>query len=496
MLWPFVLLLAQSSGLLDLHLTSAGKPTAARVYIVDPAGHPLSIPGTVTYSRRNEVTSYVDGSATLPLPPGRYQLRAEKGMEYRKAVRNVEIQSDQTTHITIDIPQVFKMNAQGWYSGDLHNHRSPADMPLVARAEDLNISPIITRHVGGPNRQAVPSYPSQNLIEVDATHILSLHNEEVERLYQGHGAIDLLNAPTPVAVPKFDLFPMDLEYCRKARRDGAFLDAEKPIWKNTPIDVALGMVDAIGVVNNHFHPDEVMTDAEKYGSMPQDNPEYKSPAGFAQWVMNLYYSFLNCGFRIPVSAGSASGVMNSWPGYERVYVHLDQPFTYDNWFSALKYGRSFATNGPILLVTVNDQLPGSEFEWNKPMAVKISIEAQSQDPIDRIEIVVNGAVVKTIRGELHTTVNLKLDYPGWLAVRCFEPAGVTVRYAHTTPFWFPKDERLPVRKADAQRWAAYVDELAASVKPEQSPSREDYEKAQDAFRLAAGIYRKLAQQDQ
>ena len=496
MLWPLVLLLAQSAGTLDLHLTSAGKPTAARVYILDPSGHPLRIPGAVIYSRRGETTSYVDGNAAFPLHPGKYQLRAEKGLEYRKAAQDVEIHSNQTAQVTLDLPHLFNMNAQGWYSGDLHNHRSPADMPLVARAEDLNISPIITRHVGGPNRQTVPPFPAQNLIEVDATHIVSLHNQEVERLYQGHGAIDLLNASTPVAVPQFDLFPMDVEYCRQARRDRAFCDAEKPIWKNTPVDVAFGMVDAIGVVNNHFHPDEVMTDAEKYGSMPQDKPEYKTPAGFAQWVMNLYYSFLNCGFQLPVSAGSASGVMNSWPGYERVYVHLDGPFSYENWFHALKLGQSFATNGPILLVTANGQLPGTEFEWKKPMAVKLSIEAQSQDPIDRIEIVQDGEVTRTIRGELRTTINLKLDHPGWLAVRCFEPAGVTVRYAHTTPFWFVHDEHLPVHKADAQRWAAYVDELAASVKTEQYPSQVDYDKALETFHMAAQIYRTLAQRGQ
>ena len=99
---------------------------------------------------------------------------------------------------------------------------------------------------------------------------MSLHNQEVERLGEGHGAVDLLNAPVPVEVPKSDLFPMDLEYCRQARRDGAFIDAEKPIWKNVPVNLAFGVVDAIGVVNNHFHPDEVMTDDRvKYGAIPQ-----------------------------------------------------------------------------------------------------------------------------------------------------------------------------------------------------------------------------------
>jgi hypothetical protein len=175
------------------------------------------------------------------------------------------------------------------------------------------------------------------------------------------------------------------------------------------------MVDAIGVVNNHFHPGDVWPEGEKYGSMPQDKPEYKTPAGFAQWVLNLYYSILNCGFRIPVSAGSASGVMTSWPGYERVYVHLDGAFSYDNWFRGLKAGHSFATNGPILLTSAEGKLPGSEFVWNRPMAVSLAVEANSHSLVDRIEIVANGEVLRSVpvgKREFRGTIRVKMERAG------------------------------------------------------------------------------------
>ena len=119
---------------------------------------------------------------------------------------------------------------------------------------------------------------------------------------------------------------------RRARSAGGFIDGEKPIWKNVPVNVALGGLDALGVVNNHFHPHETLLDAEKWGSMQRTDPTYQSPHGLAQWMMDLYYSFLNCGFRLPVSAGSASGVMPSWVGYERVDVKLSGPFSYEQWF--------------------------------------------------------------------------------------------------------------------------------------------------------------------
>ena len=40
------------------------------------------------------------------------------------------------------------------------------------------------------------------------------------------------------------------------------------------------------------------------------------------WSMEVYYHLLNCGFRLPVSAGSASGVKASPLGYNRVYVKV------------------------------------------------------------------------------------------------------------------------------------------------------------------------------
>jgi TolB protein len=489
--WALFFLFLQAPGTLELKVTSESKPAAARIYIVDSDGHSHPVPGAINYTRRGALNSTIDGSAAITLPPGKYHVRAEKGMEYRKAEQDIEIKSGETAKVSLDVLRFSNMNQRGWYSGDLHNHRSPDEMPLLARAEDLNVSPVITRHVGGPNRPGAEPFPQKDFITVDATHVVSLHNQEVERLFAGHGAVDLLNAPHPVDAPRLDLFPMDLDYCRQARRDGAFLDAEKPIWKNTPVNVAFGMVDAIGVVNNHFHPEDVMVDGERLGSLPRDKPIYQTPAGFAQWMMDLYYSFLNCGFRIPVSAGSASGVMTSWPGYERVYVHMDGKFTYEDWFRGLKAGHSFATNGPILLVTANGKLPGNEFVWKKAVDVALDIEANSQDLLDRIEIISNGETLRTMnvnKHDFHDVVRIRMDRPGWLAVRCFEPVGATVRYAHTTPFWFTQNGRLPVQKSDAQHWADYTRELAASVKPEQYPSREAYEKAQQTFREASQIY--------
>ncbi|MCL5744296.1 MAG: CehA/McbA family metallohydrolase [Acidobacteria bacterium] len=475
--------LAAAQSVLEIAVTAGGKPTAARVYITGAGGKAYVIPGAITYTRRSESHSIVDGSATLSLPPGHYTVCAEKGAEFERAMQPAELREGKRARVALEIRRFHDMNAHGWYAGDLHVHREPGEMPLLMRAEELSIAPTITRHVGDgrPERMPFPKTPG-------------LQNQEVERLRKGHGAVVLLNVPEPLPMNPATLFPMDVEFCRQARRQGGFVDQEKPIWKNTPVNVALGAVDAIGVVNNHFHPHDVMLEAETYGSMERELPVYKTMAGFAQWMMDLYYSFLNCGFRIPASAGSASGVMASWPGYERVYVRLNGALGYREWFEGLKAGRSIATNGPLLEVSVNGKPPGAEF---KPGEARVSVEAHSQAPLERLEIVFNGEVLRSFRniskGAFRKNVALEIRQPGWLAVRCFEPVTDTVRYAHTSPFYFTQDGKLPVKKSDALQWANYVRQLAQAAGVSDYPSRADYEQAQRTYAEAERVYRRLAE---
>jgi hypothetical protein len=473
--------------MLTIHVTAEGRPAVARVYITDESGKAVKIPGGIAYTRLGEMHSIVDRSAKTGLPPGKYKIRAEKGAEYRSVEKSVELAAGKTAQVDLDVPRFYDMNAHGWYSGDMHIHRDAKEMPLLVLAEDLNVGPDITRHVGGPHNETRP-FPNTSLVVVDATHVVSLQNQEVERLRTGLGAILMLNTPEPVDAKMTDLWPLDVDFCRWAKKQGGFVDGEKPIWKNVPVNVAFGVLDTIGVVNNHFHPHDVQLDAEKYGSMERDKPVYQTVAGFAQWMIDLYYSFLNCGFRIPVSAGSASGVMASWPGYERVYVNLDGPFSYDRWFRNLKAGRSVATNGPLLEVSVNGNPPGAEFSWTKPTHVKMTVEVHSQAPLDRMEVVFNGEVLRTLpatgRTVVKESVDLTIGQPGWLAVRCFEPAAETIRYAHSSPFYFPRDGKLPVKKAEAERWANYIHGLAASL---------DEKRAQATFQEAEKIYRHLAE---
>jgi hypothetical protein len=480
---------------LDLRLTSEGKPAVARVYLTDGGGHSHRIPVKILYSRFAEQHWIVDGSVQIPVSPGIYKLRAEKGPEYAIVERKIEIAPAQTQRIDIEIPHLVHMNAEGWYAGDMHIHRDPSEMPLLLRAEDLNVGPVITRHLGGQRKQA--PYPETDIVPVDDSHVFSLHVQEVERNQLGHGAVILLNDPNPISDNLSLLFPTVAALSRQAKANGGFVDAEKPIWKNVPINVAFGLVDSIGVVNNHFHPHEVTVDAEEIGAIDRDKPlYYRSMEGFALWMMSLYYSYLNCGYRLSASAGSATGVMPDWPGYERVYVRLGAPFSYRQWCHDLKAGHSFATNGPLLRVTADGHPPGSDTEWKLGATARLDVQIDSQRELDRVEVVFNGEIVRTIRipgrnRSYHSAITVQVPEPGWIAVRCFEPPGDTIHYAQTSPFYFPRDGKLPAQAADARRWADFVHGVVEHTDSKLFNTREDYDTAIAEWKEAEKIYREL-----
>src|SRR4029450_11811058 len=94
------------------------------------------------------------------------------------------------------------------------------------------------------------------------------------------------------------------------------------------------------------HRDGVM-DGEAWGK-PRETALYPAPHGNGRWSEHIYYELLNCGLRVPPSAGSASGVLPNPVGYNRVYVHCDGELTWESWWENLRRGQVVGTNGPLL----------------------------------------------------------------------------------------------------------------------------------------------------
>jgi hypothetical protein len=436
-------------------------PSPTRFYLDDSAGKAWAPEGSVVYQRRNEKHFVVRNGFEIQVPPGDYTLVAERGLEYRPFRTTIDARTGEGKSIRIDLRGWIDMNGLGWYSGDLHNHRRAEDLPLLLVAENLNVAPTLSDWIWDGRPNSKPPETTDAIRQVDATHVYSTLDKEIERLKNGPGAVDLVGLRSVVPFEGYSLYPPNDFFAKQAHAQGAWVDAEKIVWRDVAPLVALGHIDFGGIVYNHFNRQDVETETDAWGMIPKYRPEFKTPAGMPLWAMEVYYRFLNCGFRLGVSAGSASGVKSAPLGYNRVYAKINGPFSYAKWFRALKEGRSFATNGPILFLKVDGKEPGETLSSSSKSArrVRIQVEASSLNPMDRLEVVFKGRVIKTITGsgKLAADFNMEVGETGWFAARAFEKPDHTIRFAHTSPVYinFPGDRGIVPK--DAEFFLEWID---------------------------------------
>jgi hypothetical protein len=423
---------------------ATGRAAPARAYLWRGRA-PLLPPGFSSYSRGDELHFLVPGDFELELDPGKYTLRIERGLEYLPAEIDLEVPREGT--VPVRLRRWVEMNREGWYSADMHVHRDPADIPLILGAEDLNFVPTITTHVWSNEVSRPWKSPPEFPVVVGPDRFYTANAQEVERIQGGPGAVILLARELPLPFDGYEHYPPAVTYTRKVHAMGGHVEGDKLFWMDTFVNAALGEIDFIELNCNHFLPRLVDADLVAWSHWPVEFG-YRGPRGFALWMMDLYYRILSSGIELPLSAGSANGVKATPVGYDRVYVRLGpEKLDYPTFMDALKRGRSFSTNGPILDLAVDGRHgPGDRVDIRKGQELRLRARARSRGPLESLELVVNGRVVGAQAGtdarELVLEKALRLDRSSWAAVRAFErpataeswqPAGHV--FAHTSPVY-------------------------------------------------------------
>ena len=281
----------------------------------------------------------------------------------------------------------------------------------------------------------------------------------------------------------------------RQRSKSVWIDIEKPFWWDVPVWLASGQVDSIGLANNHMQHRGMMAN-EAWGKA-RDRARLPDPLGNGWWSQEIYYHLLNCGLRMPPSAGSASGVLANPVGYNRVYVHVDGELDYDKWWRGLKSGHCFVTNGPLLLCTAQGELPGHVFRTgqDKPLELKLDLRLISQDPIPRIEIIKNGRVDQVIElGDAQSHrhgVSVSCPESGWFLVRAVAANRSTFRFASTGPFYVEVGDRKGrISRTSAQFFLDWVAERQKQIRARNLPAdqlREVMEHHEMAERFWQGL---------
>jgi hypothetical protein len=480
-----------------------GRPVPARLHVEGSDGRGYSPDGAFHRAMMVFDRHYVHvaGEAEIEVPAGRTTLEALRGWEYAPATVTVDVPAGGSRSVTLRLERQIDLPARGWYSGDTHTHDLHQGFGLTheafflqLQAEDLHVSHALvhmdgTRLMGRWSDLTGEPHPLST-----PTHILQYGQEFRGGL--GHvgmiGTRELIlpfvagQRGTPYAQPT-----LEHAYLEGARAQGGLAGFMHP-YATVPdepesaastliaLDVALGLGDFYDV-----------------GALWSD--ELASAA--------FYYRLLNAGFRLPATGGTDnfSDVWRDPPvGSARTFARVEGPLSVAAWLDAVRAGRTFMSTGPILLLEVLGEGPGSEIELPEgaPETVEVLVEASSIVPLDSIQVLVNGEAAFTVAaGEAPANVvqaSVPIPEGGWIAARALGPPserlGDDYAFAHTSPVWVVREGRPWVGGEDVAFLSRTVDAIWARV--EDAPWRSDGERGRfrSAVDSALAVYSNLAEQ--
>lgn len=426
------------SGVEFITVGESRQPLACRIHLRDDSDKPVKAPGLPFWHDHFVCT----GKVALALAPGAYVYEIERGPEYRAISNSFTLAAEASLLVTNELRRIANMAAEGWWSGEFHVHRKLEEIELHMAAEDLHFAHVITWW-NQKNPWANRELPANAVTTFDGNRFFHQWAGEDER---GGGALLYLNLNRPMDMSGSKReFPSSVKFLRTARPQAeSWIDVEKPFWWDVPLWLANEPVDSVGIAHNHHHRGGMLTN-EAWGKA-RDSGRFPDKHGNGLWTQEIYFHILNCGFRIPPSAGSASGVLPNPVGYNRVYVHLDEAPSWDAWHDAFRRGRVFVSNGPLLRCRANGKLPGNVFSSADPLDVTITMQLDSRDPVRSVEVIHNGRVLSA---KLPGSIRIKES--GWFLVRAIADLDHTLRFALTGPWYVEIGKHpRPVRKQSAQ----------------------------------------------
>jgi hypothetical protein len=411
----------------------------------DVGGNLLLYPGKIAYA-------YIDGTCEIRLPAGTLTVEIHKGPEYRPLRQEFHLPAGKLA-LRFVLERWTDLRRERWYSGDIRAHAlTPHAALLEGAAEDLAVVNLLARvssvygedwnfnwHSEGDDPTNLPEPPVHTWPAIE--NILSFSGQRPALEMPGHmvvvntynrhevlGHLGLLNCHRVV-------YPLRCDDTEE------FADWTLSDWCDQchrKKGLVVGVCDA----------------CDRRGEELADVILEKIDALEAYWQFpdeSAWHPLFSAGVRFAIVGGSGKIWNTRQLGKPRTYARLreGEELTYENWIEAVRAGRTFATEGPLLQLRVNGHDPGTALETEAGQRLRVSAAAQSLVPFDCLEVLANGTVVSSQRaGEELSTASLEgeLELPegGWIAARCrttrkprpgmfdklFSPVETT---AHTSP---------------------------------------------------------------
>jgi hypothetical protein len=433
---------------------ATGKPTPVRLRVLDAGGTyraPFGRLETFATGPGEDVGgnlrvgaerfAYIDGACEVRLPPGPVTVEVSKGPEYSPLRREVTLGPGQIS-LRLAVERWADLRPEGWYAGDTRATELPPHAALVeGAAEGLAVVNLLARE--RPGQGGAPAVP--NLLAFSGTRpalevpecLVAVNTLNAHPLL---GTVALLNCHRVVYPLRFG-GPEGLDdwsvadWCDQCHRKSGLV-----VWSDLPrLTADHPQGEALAAL--------VLGKVDAYEVSRLDDPEPE--------VLGHWYRLLDCGLRVPLAGGSGKGSNAVALGAVRTYARIPpgEALSYAAWVEAVRAGRTFVTNGPLLSLTVEGQGSGTVIEAPREgRRVRVRAEAQGSAPFDRLEVLADGEVIadKEASGNRQSAA-LEVEHApaggGWLAARCWgreKLADGQCVYAHTSPAYVQAEGR-PVR---------------------------------------------------
>jgi hypothetical protein len=272
----------------------------------------------------------------MPLPAGKWDVTVLRGLEFSPIRQTVTVEPDSWTRMRLQPRRWTNMPEQGWYSGDDHVHArletSEDAHKLLAytRAVDIHVANIL--EMGDTMRTYYAQRGFGDAFRVHHSDHWLVPGQEDPRSILGHA--------------------IGLNLTSKVRDLDRYLSND---WIASEIHSQGGLYG-----HTHVGPNACFVHREMALFTPDGIVDFNSIMQ-ATLGTELYYDFLNLGFKMTASAG-ADTPYGGTIGAVRTYAYTgnSESFSPDTWFEALRQGHTFVTNGPMIEFSVNDAIPGEE----------------------------------------------------------------------------------------------------------------------------------------
>jgi hypothetical protein len=191
----------------------------------------------------------------------------------------------------------------------------------------------------------------------------------------------------------------------------------------------------------------------------------------------IWYRLLNLGFRIPAGAGTDAMAnyadLRGPVGMNRVFLDTSGDDSPAAALNALKAGKTFASNGPLLGLEIEGKHPGAVIQPTAGGTLHYRVALRSPVPVEHLEIVANGKVLKAFdltgnRQVFDAEGDIDTGNSSWLVLRAWnrgsDPEVLDIYpYATTSPIYLELSSGRPEDPEDAAYFVSWLDRVIADA---------------------------------